>query len=119
MQYCVYLSSYNELYAIYEMTETEIKTVIELEKWLKESKTPKISLDKALNTSSEIIKRIPDLPKFMDQANNALKLIAEGKLNIISPNDEAIIVEGLKIKNFRNNIIISLLGVVIVGLIVF
>ena len=90
-----------------------------LEKWLKESKTPKISLDKALNTSSEIIKRIPDLPKFMDQANNALKLIAEGKLNIISPNDEAIIVEGLKIKNFRNNIIISLLGVVIVGLIVF
>ena len=52
-----------------------------LEQWLKDIKSPKSTLDTAVNTSSEIIKRIPDLPKFMDRADYALKLMAEGKLN--------------------------------------
>ena len=33
-----------------------------LEDWLKDIKSPKSTFDTALNTSSEIIKRIPDLP---------------------------------------------------------
>ena len=53
-----------------------------LEDWLKNLKSPKSSLDTALNTSAEIIKRIPDFPGFMDRANYALKLMAEGKLNL-------------------------------------
>ena len=53
-----------------------------LEEWLKNLKSPKSTFDSALNTSSEIIKRIPDLPKLMDRADYALKLMAEGKLNL-------------------------------------
>ena len=45
-----------------------------LEDWLKNVKSPKSTIDTALNTSSEIIKRIPDFPGFMDRAEYALKL---------------------------------------------
>ena len=53
-----------------------------LEDWLKSIKSPKSTFDTAINTSSEIIKRIPDFPDFMDKANYALQLMAEGKLNL-------------------------------------
>ena len=53
-----------------------------LESWLKNIKSPKSTLDTALNTSAEIIKRIPDFPNIMDKANYALQLMAEGKLNL-------------------------------------
>ena len=53
-----------------------------LEKWLKDTKSPKSALDTAINTSAEIIKRIPDFPDLMDKANYALQLMAEGKLNL-------------------------------------
>ena len=42
-----------------------------LEDWLKDVKSPKSTFDTALNTSSEIIKRIPDLPQIMDRADYA------------------------------------------------
>ena len=45
-------------------------------------KTVAIAIDTAISTSSEIIKRIPDLPEFIDRADYALKLMAEGKLNL-------------------------------------
>ena len=35
-----------------------------LEDWLKNLKSPKSKIDTALNTSAEIIKRIPDFPGF-------------------------------------------------------
>ena len=50
-----------------------------LEDWLKNIKSPKSTIDKAINTSSEILKRIPDLPILMDLYDYALKLMAEGK----------------------------------------
>ena len=53
-----------------------------LEEWLKSIKSPKSTIDTAINTSSEILKRIPDLPELMDRADNALKLMSEGKLNL-------------------------------------
>ena len=53
-----------------------------LEDWLKSIKSPKSTFDTAINTSAEIIKRIPDFPGLMDKANYALQLMAEGKLNL-------------------------------------
>ena len=90
-----------------------------LEKWLKDTKSPKSSIDTALKTSSEIIKRIPDLPKFIDRADYALKLMAEGKLNLAVGGNKNLEMEQMKLKNFRNNIVISFFGIVIVVLLVF
>ncbi|RPG96132.1 MAG: 2-polyprenylphenol 6-hydroxylase [Candidatus Pelagibacter sp. TMED165] len=90
-----------------------------LENWISDTKGPKATINNALNTSSEIIKRIPDFPNFMDKANNALQLIAEGKLNLVQNIDNSLETEQLKLKSFRNNIVISVLGVVIFLLLVF
>ena len=90
-----------------------------LEGWIKDFKGPKAEIDKAINTSAEILKRIPDFPNFMDKANYALQLIAEGKLNLTVPNNKNLELEQTKLKNFRNNILITLLGVVIIVLRVF
>ena len=43
-----------------------------LESWISDTKGPKATINNAINTSSEILKRIPDFPNFMDKANNAL-----------------------------------------------
>ena len=90
-----------------------------LEDWLKNIKSPKASIDTALNTSSEILKRIPDLPKLMDRADYALKLMADGKLNLAIGTNKNLEIEQMKLKNFRNNIIISFFGIVIAILLVF
>mgnify|MGYP001401039383 FL=1 len=90
-----------------------------LENWLQNVKGPKSTINKALNTSSEILKRIPDLPELMDRADYALKLMAEGKLNLAIGSNKNLEVERIKIKNFRNNIVISFFGIVIVFLLVF
>ena len=89
-----------------------------LEDWLKNLKGPKKTIDTAINTSAEIIKRIPDFPELMDKANYALKLMAEGKISV-GPSNKNLEIEQMKIKNFRNNIIMSFFGVVIVMLLVF
>ena len=90
-----------------------------LEEWLKSIKSPKSTFDTAVKTSSEIIKRIPELPEFIDRADYALKLMAEGKLNLAVGTNKNLEVEQMKLKNFRNNIIISFFGIVIVFLLVF
>ena len=90
-----------------------------LENWLKNVKSPKSTLDTAINTSAEIIKRIPDFPDLMDKANYALQLMAEGKLNLGLGNNKNLEIEQMKLKNFRNNIIIGFFGVVIAILLVF
>ena len=90
-----------------------------LENWLKDLKSPKSTLDTAFNTSSEIIKRIPDLPKIMDRAEYALKLMSEGKLSLAVGTNKNLEIEQMKLKNFRNNVIISFFGIVIIFLLVF
>ncbi len=90
-----------------------------LENWLKSLKSPKSTIDTAFNTSSEILKRIPDLPQLMDRADYALKLMSEGKLNILTANSKNLEVEQMKLKNFKNNILIGFFGIVIVFLLVF
>jgi ubiquinone biosynthesis protein len=89
-----------------------------LEDWLKNLKGPKSTINTALNTSAEIIKRIPDFPGLMDKAEYALKLVAEGKLNL-GINNKSLEIEQMRLKNFRNNVVISFFGVVIVFLLVF
>ena len=78
-----------------------------LEDWLKKQ-GPKSTINTALNTSAEIIKRIPDFPGLMDKAEYALKLVAEGKLNL-GINNKNLEMEQMKLKNFRNNVVISFL----------
>ena len=90
-----------------------------LENWLKDIKSPKSTLDTAINTSSEIIKRIPDFPDLMDKASYALQLMAEGKLNLVYGNNKNLEIEQMKLKNFRNNLVIGFFGIVIIVLIVF
>ena len=55
----------------------------------------------------------------MDRADYALKLMAEGKLNLIHGNNKNLEIEQMRLKNFRNNIIIGFFGIVIVILLVF
>ena len=90
-----------------------------LENWLKNVKSPKSTIDTALNTSAEIIKRIPDLPELMDRADYALQLMAQGKLSLGVGNNKSLEMEQMRLKNFRNNIIIGFFGVVIISLLVF
>jgi ubiquinone biosynthesis protein len=90
-----------------------------LEDWIKNVKGPKASFDSALQTSAEILKRIPDFPDFMDKANYALQLIAEGKMNIGLKNNKNLEMQEMQLKGFRNNIFISFLGIVILMLLVF
>ena len=101
--------------------ETNIWSVSKpiLENWLENLKGPKATISSAIDTSGEILKRIPDLPGFMDKANHALQLIAEGKLNLTNSNNSSLEMEKLRLKSFRNNILISILGVVIISLVVF
>ena len=90
-----------------------------LEDWLKNIKSPKSTIDTALNTSAEINKRIPDFPGLMDRADYALKLMSEGKFNLGIGSNKNLEIEQMKLKNFRNNIIIGFFGIVIISLLVF
>ena len=90
-----------------------------LENWIKDFKSPQSNIDKAINTSAEILKRIPDFPDFMDRASYALQLIAEGKLNLGVRSNKSLEIEKIKLKSLRNNIIIGILVVVIFILLVF
>jgi ubiquinone biosynthesis protein len=90
-----------------------------LEGWIKSVKSPKATFDAAINTSTEILKRIPDFPNFMDKANYALQLLAEGKLNLGLKNSKSLEVQEMRLKGLRNNIIMSFLGIVIAILLVF
>ena len=84
---------------------------------VKKLKKSKSTIDTALNTSAEIIKRIP-FSGLMDKAEYALKLVADGKLNL-GINNKNLEMEQMKLKNFRNNVVISFFGIVIVFLLVF
>ena len=90
-----------------------------LETWIKSMKGPKSTINKTIEFSKEVLERIPDLPNVMDNANTALQMIAEGKLNLNTLNRKSFEIEELKLKNLRNNMIIIFLGIVIGLFIVF
>ena len=90
-----------------------------LENWIKSVKGPESTIKKTLEISKDILDRIPDLPKVMDNANTTLQMIAEGKLNLSALNGRNFELEELKLKNLRNNMVIIFLSIVIVVYIVF
>jgi len=90
-----------------------------LENWLKETKDPLNKINKTFINTSEVIKRLPELPEIMDKANQALTLIAEGKITPNSSTYYSLKKEKLKIKSYRNNFIIAFLILVIFLLLVF
>ncbi len=90
-----------------------------LENWIKNLKGPESIINKTTELSKEILEKIPDLPNVMDNANTALQMIAEGKLNLAALNGKNFEIEELKMRNFRNNLIITFLGIVISLFIVF
>ena len=90
-----------------------------LEKWLSETKDPINNLTDALKDSAEVLKKLPDLPKIMDKANQALTFMASGKIPQDSNSFSALNEKKLEMKSFRNQSIIGLLLLVFLGIIVF
>ena len=90
-----------------------------LESWLKETKDPLNKISEKIENASEVLKRLPELPKIMDKAKEALTIIAEGKLSPNSASYYSLKEEELKMKLFRNNLIFAFLILVIFLLLVF
>ena len=90
-----------------------------LEKWLKETKDPISNLTDKIKQSAEVIKRLPELPKIMDNANQALTFLASGQIPENSNSYSALKEKELEIKSFKNQSIIGLILLVFLGYIVF
>ena len=90
-----------------------------MENWIKSVKGPESALKKTIELSKDILERVPDLPKVLDNANITLQMIAEGKLNLNNLKGKNFEVEELKLRNLRNNMVIVFLGIVIGVFIVF
>jgi ubiquinone biosynthesis protein len=86
---------------------------------MKSTKGPEATINKTINFSKELLKKVPDLPNVMDRANRALQMLSEGKLNLYVADEKNFELEELKMKNLRNNIVITFLGIVIGLFIVF
>ena len=90
-----------------------------LENWLKETKDPINSLNETLKSTSEAIKRLPELPEIMDKANQALTYLASGKIPQSSKSYLALNEKKTEMLALRNQTTIGLLLLVIIGLLVF
>ena len=90
-----------------------------LEKWLKETKDPINNLTETLKDSAEVLKKLPEFPKIMDKANQALTFLASGNIPQGSNSFSALNEKKVEMKSFRNQSIIGLLLLVFLGIIVF
>ena len=90
-----------------------------LEKWLKETKDPISNLTDTLKDSTEVLKRLPELPNIMDKANQALTFLASGQIPQNSNSYSALKDKEMEMKSFRNQSIIGLLLLVFFGYLVF
>ena len=90
-----------------------------LEKWLKETKDPINNISETLKETSEAIKRLPEFPKMMDKANQALTYLASGKIPDNTNSYSALKEKELELKSFRNQSIVGLLLLVFFAFIVF
>ncbi len=90
-----------------------------LENWLKETKDPMVTLNETLQNTSEVIKRLPEFPEIMDKANQALTYLASGEIPQTSNSFTALNTKKLEMTAFRNQSVIGLLVLVILGLLVF
>ena len=90
-----------------------------LENWLRETKDPIKTINETLNTTSEVIKRLPEFPEIMDKANQALTFLANGQIPQNSNSYNALNDKKSEMMAFRNQSVISLFSLVIIGLLVF
>ena len=90
-----------------------------LENWLSEIKDPINKASEVVDEASEVLKRLPDLPKIIDRANDIMTLIAEGKFNPNTLAYSSLREEKLKLELMRNKILGGVLVLVIFVLIVF
>ena len=101
--------------------ETNIWTTSKpiLENWLKETKNPMTTINETINSTSEVIKRLPEFPEIMDKANQALTFLASGQIPQNSNSYNALSDKRSEMVAFRNQSIIGFLLLVIFGLLVF
>ena len=90
-----------------------------LEKWLKETKDPINELGNILKDTSEVIKKLPELPQVMDKANQALTFFVSGQIPQNSNTYSSLNEKKMELKSFKNQSIIGLLFLVILSIIVF
>jgi ubiquinone biosynthesis protein len=90
-----------------------------LENWLKETKDPINSISDKLKSTTEVIKRLPEFPEIMDKANQALTFLASGQIPQNSSSYLALNEKKSEMISFRNQTVIGLLLLVIIGLLVF
>ena len=90
-----------------------------LENWLKETKDPIKTLNETLQNTNEVFKRLPDFPQIMDKANQALTFLANGQIPQNSNSYNDLNTKKLEMTAFKNQSIIGLLALVILGLLVF
>ena len=95
------------------------KTMVVVEGWLKETKDPMTTITETLQSTSEVIKRLPEFPEIMDKANQALSYLASGQIPQNSNSYTALNTKKSEMITFRNQSIIGLLALVIFGLLVF
>ncbi len=90
-----------------------------LEKWLKETKDPINEIGNILKDTSEVLKKLPELPQVMDKANQALTFLASGQIPQNSNAYSSLSEKRVELKSFKNQSIIGLLFLVILSIIVF
>ena len=90
-----------------------------LEKWLKETKDPINELGSILKNTSDVLKKLPELPQVMDKANQALTFFASGQIPQNSNTFSSLNEKKMELKSFKNQSIIGLLFLVILSVIVF
>ena len=90
-----------------------------LENWLKETKDPINYLNETIENTSEVIKRLPELPEIMDKANQALTYFASGQIPQNSNSYLSLSEKKSEMITIRNQTVIGLLLLVILGLLVF
>ena len=73
----------------------------------------------AINETSEVSIRLPDLPKIMDKANAVIDIIAEDKCNQNTFDYQSLREDELKLELLRNKLLSGILVLVILILIVF
>jgi len=90
-----------------------------LENWLRETKNPMTTINETIQSTSEVIKRLPEFPEIMDKANQALTYLASGQIPQNSNSYTALNTKKSEMITFRNQSIIGFLVLVIFGLLVF
>ena len=90
-----------------------------LEKWVRETTDPLNTIHDTIQNTSEVIKRLPEFPEIMDKANQALTYLASGQIPQNSNSYTALNNKKSEMIAIRNQSIIGILVVVILGLLVF